>query len=146
MFSGELTPINGPSDVGGQCPAPTYTYAQGEKEFCCCADGCCWTRCLMSTPPSDCLQGIPNSQWIYSEELGYYQAFRRRCETVNGKVCQFPFRYKGTTYYQCTKDYSENENPWCATEIDQDTGDVILGQWGDCNNVCPSADSGEKFL
>ena len=58
------------------------------------------------------------------------------CQTVNGNICKFPFGYEGKTYSKCTKDYSENDKHWCATGIDEDTGDVIPGEWGDCNNAC----------
>ena len=45
-------------------------------DYCCCGDACCWDKCRYEMPPVDCLQSIPNSQWIYSEELGYFQAFK----------------------------------------------------------------------
>ena len=47
-----------------------------EIDYCCCGDACCWDKCRYETPPADCLQSIPNSQWIFSEELGYFQAFK----------------------------------------------------------------------
>ena len=41
------------------------------------------------------------------------------CETKDGKMCVFPFKYMGTglTYYSCTTDIG-NWQPWCATRVD----------------------------
>ena len=72
MFLLDLDLLFGPSDVGGQCPTPTFKY--GDK--CCCSNGCCWEKCVRSTPPKECLQNVPNSQWIYSEDLHYFQAYQ----------------------------------------------------------------------
>ena len=75
MFS-DLHLLSGPSDVGGQCPSPSYKYVHAGVENCCCANGCCWIECSLSTPPQECLQNLPNSHWLYSEDLGYFQAFQ----------------------------------------------------------------------
>ena len=74
-FSGNLHLLTGPSDVGGQCPSPSYKYTYEGVDYCCCGDGCCWDKCTYTTPPIDCLENVPNSQWIYSQELGYYRGF-----------------------------------------------------------------------
>ena len=71
---GNLKPLIGPSDVGGQCPSPTFPYGSGK--YCCCANGCCWSGCTFTEPPADCLQNVPNSYWIYSQDLGVYQAMQ----------------------------------------------------------------------
>ena len=75
MFS-DLHLLSGPYDVGGQCPSPSYKYGKAGIDYCCCASGCCWDKCSLSTPPQICLQNIPTGQWIYSEDLGYFQAFQ----------------------------------------------------------------------
>ena len=67
--------ITGPSDVGAQCPSPSYE----SNNVCCCSDGCCWDKCWgnwdkFTPPPVDCLQAVPRSEWIYSTELGHFQA------------------------------------------------------------------------
>ena len=80
MFS-DLHLLSGPSDVGGQCTAPSLIYREGGVDYCCCGNACCWDRCTYSTPPQECLQNVPNSQWIYSEDLGYFQAFQTRGNT-----------------------------------------------------------------
>ena len=91
------TPMKGPSDVGGQCPSPTYKYTEGGVDNCCCDNGCCWSKCGFSTPPVDCIQGIPDSLWIYSQELGFSKAFTRQCiscpegqANVNGACADCP--------------------------------------------------------
>ena len=44
-----------------------------------------------------------------------------------GAFCQFPFRYKGRAYYECTR--IDNKKPWCSTTSDYDTNEV----WGVCS-------------
>ena len=72
----------GPSDVGGQCPSPSFKYTEAGVDYCCCGAGCCWEKCTYSTPPADCLQDVSDSQWIYSEDLGYFQGFQSRGKEV----------------------------------------------------------------
>ena len=45
---------------------------------------------------------------------------------ANGAFCQFPFRYKGVTYYQCTR--IDNQRDWCATTANYDIDKL----WGVC--------------
>ena len=76
LFLGSKKLITGPSDFGAPCPSPSYNeYRQSGKDYCCCSDGCCWDKCVSSQPPVDCLQGVSGGEWIYSVELGYFQAF-----------------------------------------------------------------------
>ena len=75
LFSDIDKLLSGPSDAGGVCPAPAYQYREGGEDFCCCEHSCCWRKCAKSSPPVDCLQEIPNSRWIFNDQLGYYQAF-----------------------------------------------------------------------
>jgi len=58
------------------------------------------------------------------------------CKTVKDNTCVFPFKYKGKTYNQCTKDESVNGMPWCATRVDR-SGNVLNGKWEDCEEGCP---------
>ena len=62
----------GPGDVGGTCPSPTDLW----KNQCCCEADCCWDQCELSSPPTNCLQEVPNSKWIFNKNLGYHQAFK----------------------------------------------------------------------
>ena len=64
------------------------------------------------------------------------------CKSFNGKNCVFPFMYKGKSYTQCTKDYSENEKFWCANEVEPFTRNIVNEQWGDCDDRCPGTGSG----
>ena len=61
----------GPKDSGGKCPSQTKLW----NKQCCCGANCCWDHCEWSKPPANCLRGVPNSQWIFNNNLGYYQAF-----------------------------------------------------------------------
>ena len=80
MFS-DLHLLSGPYDVGGQCPSPSYEYVHDGVDYCCCDNECCWDKCSLSPPPEECLENIPNSQWVYSKEHGYFQAFQTRGNT-----------------------------------------------------------------
>ena len=56
------------------------------------------------------------------------------------KDCQFPFIFKGITFYGCTKkDVGNNDSPWCSTKVDPVTKKHISGQsfFGDCSSSCP---------
>ena len=65
-----MTPISGPQDVGGECPSSTITLFVK----CCCDMSCCWSACGLPSPPLDCLREVPNAQWYYDQENGYFRA------------------------------------------------------------------------
>ena len=81
IFLGSKLLITGPPDLGAPCPSPSYKYTYSGIDYCCCYGGCCWDKCASSAPPTNCLQGVSGGEWIYSAELGYFQAFATR-------VCQ----------------------------------------------------------
>ena len=62
------------------------------------------------------------------------------CKTVGdaGRPCVFPFKYRDVTYDKCTSRDSDNGQPWCATEVD-DEGYVVDNAWGDCLEGCPGS-------
>ena len=63
----------GPKDAGGSCPSPTHKY----KNNCCCSHGCCWSACgHKSQATQSCLNGVPNSQWVFNNDKKTYQAVR----------------------------------------------------------------------
>ena len=68
-FLGNVFPLSA-SDVGDQCPKPLFHYG----DSCCCQANCCLDNCTISTPPNECLQNIPNSEWIFLKQLGYFRA------------------------------------------------------------------------
>ena len=50
-----------------------------------------------------------------------------------GKLCVFPFTYKGTTYQKCTG--IEHDRLWCSTEVD-DSRVHVKNKWGNCGDRC----------
>ena len=62
----------GPMDFDGFCPEPSHKYGKS----CCCATGCCWSNCRKGNPPLSCLDGVPNSQWVFNRDKLWYQAVR----------------------------------------------------------------------
>ena len=44
--------------------------------------------------------------------------------------CVFPFIYKGETHNSCIK---REDSFWCATKVNEDDSEVIVGFWGKCN-------------
>ena len=65
-----------------------------------------------------------------------YLFFADKCKTIGGKPCIFPFHYAGKEYHACTSRDSDNGQPWCATQVDND-GHVLDFAWGDCGEGCP---------
>jgi len=57
------------------------------------------------------------------------------CNTVGGKKCVFPFRYKEKTFDRCTFYETENNDPWCATEV-YDNGYVTELGYDYCAKSC----------
>ena len=72
--------LDGPKDFGGSCPSPSHKY----RNHCCCESGCCWNGCKKDKPPQSCLDGVPNSQWVFNKDILYFQAVRNL--KVQGKV------------------------------------------------------------
>ena len=57
---------------GSSCPTDGGLYGN----TCCCGAACCWDNCRWSSPPTNCLQGVPNSKWIWNSNRDWYQAFQ----------------------------------------------------------------------
>ena len=64
----------GPKDVGGSCPSPSRPTKYNKQ--CCCSRSCCWSHCRDIKPPQKCLNGVPNSQWVFNNDTRVYQAVR----------------------------------------------------------------------
>lgn len=45
--------------------------------------------------------------------------------------CNFPFKYDGTEYNQCTN--ASHVRDWCSTQTDS-SGNHVSGNWGDCDD------------
>ena len=50
----------------------------------------------------------------------------------------FPFTFGGVEHTKCTMDQSVNGLAWCATEVNETTGETLSGRWSDCRSEsCP---------
>ena len=62
---------------------------------------------------------------------------RVMCRTYDGRLCQFPFTFKETTYTSCTGDDDPSGEPWCSTRVDARGRHVPNGgHWGHCSDTC----------
>merc|ERR1719315_11032 len=96
-----------------------YTACSSCSEDGCEDEGACqWTngRCVDKPAPGP----NPTIPEIISGRL-------QQCRTLEGKACQFPFRYLGETFNSCTTFDSKNGAAWC-TDID--------GKYRDCAPPC----------
>jgi hypothetical protein len=82
-----------PSEFGDQCPSPSKLTLNADlSATCCCSPGCCFDKCAKERPDYECLlDNVPNSQWIYSKELGYWQTKQYKSYTtqnLNARTAQ----------------------------------------------------------
>ena len=64
--------------------------------------------------------------------------FLSECLTVSEEPCVFPFTFGGLEHTKCTMDQSVNGLAWCATEVNETTGETMSGRWSDCRSEsCP---------
>ena len=65
-------------------------------------------------------------------------SFLSECLTVSEEPCVFPFTFGGVEHTKCTMDQSVNGLAWCATEVNETTGETLSGRWSDCRSEsCP---------
>ena len=70
----------------------------------------------------------------------YNDCISKQCETVDEKPCIFPFKFRGKEVNTCIST-PRRPQPWCPTEIDSSNGYPVRGQWGYCNDECPTEGS-----
>ena len=57
---------------------------------------------------------------------------------MSEEPCVFPFTFGGVEHTKCTMDQSVNGLAWCATEVNETTGETMSGRWSDCRSEsCP---------
>ena len=80
-FSGQT--IDGPDDVGGVCPKPSYAKELDDgTEYCCCSENCCWNNCTATniTEYESCLQDVSGTEWVFNPTFEYFQVERLLCK------------------------------------------------------------------
>jgi len=117
-----------------KCPSPPACCESGQYTLDEC--GCC-QKCAKAE-----LQKCGGASDISGKCAGGLQCLKTclPCKTVGdaGRPCVFPFKYRDVTYDKCTSRDSDNGQPWCATEVD-DEGYVVDNAWGDCLEGCPGS-------
>jgi len=119
-----------------KCPEPPTCCESGQYAFDEC--GCC-LKCAKAE-----LQTCGGASDISGRCADGLQCLKTclPCKTVGdrGRPCIFPFKYEDAygnwTYNTCTTKDSDEGQPWCATEVDND-GYVVDNAWGDCLDGCP---------
>merc|ERR1719481_128927 len=63
--------------------------------------------------------------------------FGLRCQTSNGKLCKFPFKFRNKVYASCTTDFDPDNRAWCSTKVDRRGVHVSgEGEFGYCPDSC----------
>ena len=71
------------------------------------------------------------------EEYGDCITMQNQCKTVDGAPCVFPFMFRGKEVANCIST-PKRIRPWCPTQIDSSIGVPVRGQWGYCDDQCPT--------
>ena len=71
-------------------------------------------------------------------------AMKNECKTVDEKPCIFPFMHRGKEVMNCISGIRRRK-PWCPTKVDSN-GIPIPGEWGNCNDQCPTEGSDLSML
>ena len=66
---------------------------------------------------------------IYNANRARHRTADHQGDGLFDKECNFPFRYQGVDYYNCT--LVDEPTEWCSTNTDSD-GNHIAGSWGYC--------------
>ena len=73
-----------------------------------------------------------NNNWQATRPI----CFQSGCTTVDEKLCQFPFKFKGRLYDTCVT--LEAENPWCSLKTDLNNNHIDGEEnIGICKDTCP---------
>ena len=79
--------------------------------------------------------GSSGRYWSY-EACENYRASGLECYGLKGDRCQFPFKWDGRTFNNCTTYKSENGAAWCATRVRGKDREAVRGSLEDCSVPC----------
>merc|ERR1712130_168149 len=114
---------NGVINVKGQGECQT-TYKG--KQFCYVDRGNC----------KDQKKGRSSGRYWSYEACKNYRASGLECYGLKGDRCQFPFKWDGRTFNNCTTYKSENGAAWCATRVRGKDREAVRGSLEDCSAPC----------
>ena len=73
--------------------------------------------------------------WSY-EACKNYHTYGLECYGLKGDRCQFPFKWDGRTFNNCTTYKSANGAAWCATRVRGKDREAVRGSLEDCSAPC----------
>ena len=76
-----------------------------------------------------------NRYWSY-EACKNYHTYGLECYGLKGDRCQFPFKWDGRTFNNCTTYKSANGAAWCATRVRGHNHEAVRGSFEDCSAPC----------
>merc|ERR1712061_259472 len=76
-----------------------------------------------------------DTYWSY-EACDSYQTNGLECYGLGGDKCQFPFKWDGRIFTNCTTYKSENGAAWCATRVRGKDREAVRGSLADCAAPC----------
>ena len=84
----------------------------------------------------DSSQESPEDCDFYSEDYDDCISMQKKCKTVEGKSCVFPFKFRGKEIMNCISTPPRRIPLWCPTKLDSSTKIPVRGQWGYCAEQC----------
>ena len=76
-----------------------------------------------------------NRYWSY-QACENYRMDGLECYSLKGERCQFPFKWDGRTFNNCTTYKSVNGAAWCATRVRGQDRQAARGSLKDCSSPC----------
>ena len=74
--------------------------------------------------------------WSYEACENYPNYGLEECRGLKGASCQFPFKWDGRIFNNCTTYKSANGAAWCATRVRGHDREAVRGSLEDCSAPC----------
>merc|ERR550532_1228802 len=85
--------------------------------------------------PSDVQSDLTSA--VSEEDNSSNGAGGLKCRASNGKLCKFPFEFRGKVFASCTTDFDPENRSWCSTKVDSQGVHISgQGEYGYCPASC----------